>query len=62
LLLNRVPRLKSILRPTLGIFLHQNQVLLGVSALIDSTAGEADLFRLAMGNLRSREAMARLRP
>lgn len=56
------PCLEPILRSTLGIFLYQEQVLLGVSALTGCSAGEADQFRRAMGSHRSREAMARLRP
>src|SRR5262249_32938656 len=56
------PSLEPILAATLGIFLYQEQVLLGVSALTGCSAGEADLFRRAMGSHRSREAMARLRP
>jgi error-prone DNA polymerase len=56
------PALKPILQSTLGIFLYQEQVLLGVSALTGCSAGEADLFRRAMGSHRSQEAMAKLRP
>lgn len=56
------PRLEPILAETLGIFLYQEQVLLGVSALTGCSAGEADRFRRAMGSHRSREAMERLRP
>lgn len=56
------PALEPILRSTLGIFLYQEQVLLGVSALTGCSAGEADLFRRAMGSHRSHEAMERLRP
>ncbi|MBI2942239.1 MAG: DNA polymerase III subunit alpha [Chloroflexi bacterium] len=56
------PSLEPILRSTLGIFLYQEQVLLGVSALTGCSAGEADLFRRAMGSHRSHEAMERLRP
>jgi error-prone DNA polymerase len=56
------PSLEPILRSTLGIFLYQEQVLLGVSALTGCSAGEADRFRRAIGSHRSHEAMARLRP
>ncbi|MGH2449482.1 MAG: DNA polymerase III subunit alpha, partial [Chloroflexota bacterium] len=56
------PALAPILEPTLGIFLYQEQVLLGVSALTGCSAGEADGFRRAMGSHRSHEAMTRLRP
>ncbi len=56
------PSLEPILRDTLGIFLYQEQVLLGVSALTGCSAGEADVFRRAMGSHRSREAMQQLRP
>ena len=56
------PSLEPILRDTLGVFLYQEQVLLGVSALTGCSAGEADLFRRAMSSHRSHEAMARLRP
>lgn len=56
------PVLEPILRSTLGIFLYQEQILLGVSALTGCSAGEADRFRRAMGSHRSREAMERLRP
>jgi error-prone DNA polymerase len=56
------PRLEPILAETLGIFLYQEQVLLGVSALTGCSAGQADVFRRAMGSHRSREAMHKLRP
>ena len=56
------PRLEPILSATYGIFLYQEQVLLGVSALTGCSAGEADRFRRVMGGHRSREAMERLRP
>jgi error-prone DNA polymerase len=54
--------LKPILASTLGIILYQEQVLLCVSALTGCSAGEADVFRRAMGSHRSREAMSKLRP
>lgn len=56
------PLLAPILRDTLGIFLFQEQIILGVMALTGCTAGEADVFRRAMGSHRSREAMAKLEP
>lgn len=56
------PLLEPITRDTLGIFLFQEQVILGVMALTRCTAGEADVFRRAMGSHRSREAMQRLEP
>ncbi len=56
------PLLEPITRDTLGIFLFQEQVILGVMALTGCTAGEADVFRRAMGSHRSREAMHRLEP
>jgi len=56
------PLLASITRDTLGIFLFQEQVILGVMALTGCSAGEADVFRRAMGSHRSREAMQKLEP
>lgn len=56
------PSLEPILRDTLGIFLFQEQIILGVMALTGCSAGEADVFRRAMGSHRSREAMQRLQP
>lgn len=56
------PKLEPILRDTYGVFLFQEQVIQAVMALTGCSAGEADLFRRAMGSHRSREAMQRLRP
>ena len=56
------PLLEPITRDTLGIFLFQEQVILGVMALTGCSAGEADVFRRAMGSHRSREAMQKLEP
>ncbi|HEY8885348.1 MAG TPA: DNA polymerase III subunit alpha, partial [Chloroflexota bacterium] len=56
------PLLESITRDTLGIFLFQEQIILGVMALTGCTAGEADVFRRAMGSHRSHEAMRKLEP
>ena len=56
------PLLAPILQDTLGIFLFQEQIILGVMALTSCTAGEADVFRRAMGSHRSREAMQKLEP
>lgn len=56
------PLLETITRDTLGIFLFQEQIILGVMALTGCTAGEADVFRRAMGSHRSREAMRSLEP
>lgn len=56
------PLLAPILKDTYGIFLFQEQVIQAVMALTGCSAGEADLFRRAMGAHRSREAMQRLRP
>ena len=56
------PSLEPITRDTLGIFLFQEQIILGVMALTGCTAGEADVFRRAMGSHRSREAMRKLEP
>lgn len=56
------PCLEPITRDTLGIFLFQEQIILGVMALTGCSAGEADVFRRAMGSHRSREAMRKLEP
>jgi error-prone DNA polymerase len=56
------PLLEPITRDTLGIFLFQEQIILGVMALTGCSAGEADVFRRAMGSHRSREAMQKLGP
>jgi error-prone DNA polymerase len=56
------PSLQPILESTLGIILYQEQVLLCVSALTGCSAGEADVFRRAMGSHRSQEAMTKLGP
>lgn len=56
------PLLEPILRDTLGIFLFQEQIILGVMALTGCSAGEADIFRRAMGSHRSRDAMKKLEP
>jgi error-prone DNA polymerase len=56
------PLLEPILRDTLGVFLFQEQVIRAVMALTGCSAGEADLFRRAMGARRSRAAVERLRP
>ena len=56
------PSLAPITGDTLGIFLFQEQIILGVMALTGCSAGEADVFRRAMGSHRSREAMQRLQP
>jgi error-prone DNA polymerase len=56
------PSLEPITRDTLGIFLFQEQIILGVMALTGCSAGEADVFRRAMGSHRSREAMQKLGP
>jgi error-prone DNA polymerase len=56
------PSLEPITRDTLGIFLFQEQIILGVMALTGCSAGEADVFRRAMGSHRSREAMQQLGP
>ncbi|MGH2459601.1 MAG: DNA polymerase III subunit alpha [Chloroflexota bacterium] len=56
------PLLAPILQDTLGIFLFQEQIILGVMALTGCSAGEADVFRRAMGSHRSREAMTKLEP
>lgn len=56
------PSLEPITSDTLGIFLFQEQIILGVMALTGCSAGEADVFRRAMGSHRSREAMQRLGP
>lgn len=56
------PALEPILRDTLGIFLFQEQIILGVMALTGCSASDADVFRRAMGSHRSREAMQKLHP
>src|SRR5207245_10208022 len=56
------PLLESITRDSLGIFLFQEQIILGVMALTGCSAGEADVFRRAMGSHRSHEAMKKLEP
>jgi error-prone DNA polymerase len=56
------PLLEPITRDTLGILLFQEQILLAVSALTGCSAGEADVFRRAMGAHRSEEAMRKLEP
>jgi len=56
------PLLEPILRDTLGILLFQEQIILAVIALTGCPAGEADMFRRAMGSHRSREAMEKLKP
>jgi error-prone DNA polymerase len=56
------PSLEPILQDTLGIFLFQEQIILGVMALTGCAPGEADVFRRAMGAHRSEEAMRKLEP
>ena len=55
------PRLKPILRETLGVIIYQEQVIQTAMAIAGFTPGQADSLRRAMSRKRSREAMERLR-
>ena len=55
------PRLKPILRDTLGVLLFQEQVIQVATAIADFTPGEADSLRRAMSRKRSRDAMNEMR-
>ncbi|HWV24557.1 MAG TPA: error-prone DNA polymerase [Thermomicrobiales bacterium] len=55
------PRLKPILRDTLGVILYQEQVVQVAEAIAGFTAGQADQLRRAMTRKRSHEAMEAMR-
>lgn len=54
-------RLESVLKPTLGHILYQDQVLQVAIAVASFSAGEADELRRAMSRKRSGEAMQKLK-
>ncbi len=49
------PKLESILKPTYGIIIYQEQVMQIAQALAGFTAGEADILRRAMGKKKRAE-------
>ena len=55
------PKLRPILKETLGVIIYQEQVIQTAIAIAGFTAGEADSLRRAMSRKRSKEAMAELK-